>query len=158
MLRRNHGTRENPGLGRRTFLLGAVAGIASTAGCPDALSGPSGPEDRSFDVTITAADGELTGVVAESDIEDVVQVRVGDTATFTFANETADPVGVHDHASDSEVVVTPGDERSISFQVTEAMIGRQEIEAWVADETAEEDGHGTDATAIVVVEVRPRGG
>lgn len=84
----NHRTYATPGLGRRAFL----PGVAPTAGCSDALSGGGGPEDRSFDVTITVADGEPTGAVAGSDVEDVVRVRVGDVATF--ANETADPVGV----------------------------------------------------------------
>lgn len=146
-------------MGRRVLLLGGATGVASFAGCLDVLSNDSGPQERSFDVTITTADGELVGTVAGADIEDVVQVHVGDTAVFTFTNETDESVGVHDHASDTEVVIDPAGEQTLEFEVTEAMIGRQEIEAWVADEEdqGEDDGHSPDATAIVIVEVRPRG-
>lgn len=153
------GTSETPTTSRRALLLGAATGVAASAGCLGGLSGDDGPRERSFDVAITAPDGELVGTVAGADVEDVVQVRVGDTAAFAFGNETDAPVGVHDHASGAEVVIDPGGERTTEFEVTEAMIGRQEIEAWFADEAdPRDDGHGVDATTIVIVEVRPRGG
>lgn len=144
---------------RRSLLLAGSSGIAALAGCLDGFSEESGPQERSFEVTITTSDGQLVGTVAEADVEDVVQVHVEDTVVFTFVNETGDLVGVHDHASDSDVRVASGGEQTIEFEVTEAMIGRQEIEAWFADETDQEDaeGHEQDATAIIIVEVRPRG-
>lgn len=155
----NHSTHDTPGMSRRVFLLGTATGAAASAGCLDMLPSESGPQKRTFDVTITVSDGELAGTVAEADVEDVVQVQVGDTAVFTFANETNELVGVHDHASDAEIVIDPDGEQTMEFEVTEAMIGRQEIEAWFAGETdqQEDGGHGREATAIVIVEVRPQG-
>lgn len=159
MLGSNHNIHVTQGVSRRALLLASASGVAASAGCLDMLPNESGPQERTFDVTISTADSELVGTVADADVEDVVQVHVGDTAVFTFANETDQPVGVHDHASDAEVVIDPAGEQTIEFEVTEAMIGRQEIEAWFADETdqQEDDGHGMDTTAIVIVEVRPRG-
>lgn len=155
----DHSEHVTRGVSRRALLSASAAGVAAAAGCLGVLPDRSGPQERRFDVAITTADDELVGTVEGADVEDVVQVHVGDTAVFTFANGTADPVGVHDHASDADVVIDPGAEQTMAFEVTEAMIGRQEIEAWFADETDRQgdDGHGVDATAIVVVEVRPRG-
>lgn len=154
--RSTHVTR---GVGRRALLWASATGVAAAAGCLDVLPGERDPQERTFDVAITTADDELVGTVEGADVEDVVQVYVGDTAVFTFANRTDEPVGVHDHASDADVAIDPGGEQTLEFEVTEAMIGRQEVEAWFADETdrREGDGHGADATAIVIVEVRPRG-
>lgn len=143
---------------RRGFLLGVTTSVVAVAGCQDVLSEDSGPQERSFDVTISASNGEPAGTVEGADIEDVVQVHVGDTVHFTFINDTGDSVGVHDHASDAELLVEPGAAQSLEFEVTEAMTGRQEIEAWFAAEADESAAsHETDATTIVIVEVRPRG-
>lgn len=148
-----------PRTNRRVFLLGTATGVSAVAGCLGSLSGDTGPRERSFSVTVTASDGEPVGVVEAAEIEDVVQVHVGDTVSFTFSNDTDEPVGVHDHASDAEIVIAPADEQTLEFEVTEAMIGRQEIEAWFADDAGDQGAaeHAGDATPIVIVEVRPRG-
>lgn len=149
-----------PKTNRRAFLLSTAAGITAVAGCLGDLSGDSGPRERSFSVTITTSGAEPDGTVEGAEVEDVVQVHVGDTVSFTFSNDAGEPVGVHDHASDAEIVIEPGDEGTMEFEVTEAMIGRQEIEAWFVDDTGNRENgeHGADATPIVIVEVRPRGG
>lgn len=146
-----------PRLSRRAVLVGAAA-LTTTTGCLS-LSGESGPRERTFTVTITESDGVPAGSVAEADVEGVVRVFVGDTATFTFVNDAGRAVGVHDHASDEEFVVETGGERRFEFEVTEAMVGRQEIEAWFPEESEGQQGrgHDADATSIVVVEVRPQG-
>lgn len=146
---------------RRTVLFAGATGIAATAGCLGALSSDSGPQDHTFTVSITRSNGELSGRVAEAtDVEDVVQVAVGDSVTLEFVNETDAYVGVHDHATDTEAIVDPGGETTMTFDVSEAMVGRRNIEAWIADDTARAengDTHGADATTIVVIEVRPQG-
>lgn len=146
-----------PGLTRRAVLLGA-AGLTATTGCLS-LSGESAPQERTFTVTITENDGVPAGSVADAMVEGVVRVFVGDTATFTFVNEADRAVGVHDHASDEELVVEPGARGSVEYEATEAMVGRQEIEAWFTGESEGQQGggHRADATSIVVVEVRPQG-
>lgn len=144
---------------RRTFLVSAVTCVVAVPGCLDLRSSTSGPQERTFTVTITTNNGEPAGSIEGADIEDVAQLHVGDTVTFTFTNETDQPVGVHDHATDAEIVIDPRMEEHIEFEATESMIGRQEIEAWFPEETASEtnDGHTADATPIVIVEVRPQG-
>lgn len=146
-------------LDRRTFIVGVVASVVAVPGCLDVRSSNSGPQERTFTVTITTEEGEPAGTIEGADIEDVAQIHVGDTVTFTFTNDTEQPVGVHDHATDAEIMIDPGMEQRIEFEATESMIGRQEIEAWFPDETDSEtnDGHTADATPIVIVEVRPQG-
>lgn len=128
-----------------------------SGGCVGSLTDDDGPQERSFDVSITVSDGGPEATVEEAEVEDVVQVYVGDTVRFSFTNNTETRLGVHDHASDAEIVVDPGQQESIEFDVRESMIGRQEIEAWLASEGDEGEGHGAGATPIVIVEVRPRG-
>lgn len=146
-------------LRRRALVLAGVSGAVSLAGCGSLFGGDGGPQDRSFDVEVTLTGGELQGTVAGAgDVEDVVQVNVGDTVTFTFTNGTDEGIGVHDHATDAEVVLEPGGEETMEFEVRESMVGRQEIEAWLLEEGVEDaDSHGADATTIVIVEARPRG-
>lgn len=152
--------RETRVVDRRALILAGATGIATVSGCVDPRSGGSEPQERTFEVRIRRSDGALVGSVPEAGEDGVVRVYEGDTAAFRFRNETADGVAVHEHASDTAVVVDAGGERTIEFEVTAAMVGRQEIEAWAPEEGPDDgagDGHGTDATTILVVEVRPRG-
>lgn len=159
MSHHNPDTRDASRLSRRTLLLAIAPGAAAVAGCSNPLAEETGPQERSFDVTITREDGEPTGRVDAADVEDVVQVNVGDTVHFTFTNETDEAVGVHDHATDEEFAIDAGGDGTLEYDATEEMIGRQDIEAWFTAD-AEADGdevHDADATTLIVVEVRPQG-
>lgn len=145
---------------RRTALAFGGATVATFAGC---LGGPepSGPRHRIYTLTITRPDEALElRIEPAGEVADVIQVRVGDTVEFTVVNETAVQVGFHNHADDVEFVVEPGDQREVSFEATEAMTGRQEIEGWVAEAGQEEEGerggHGGGEATLGVIEVRPR--
>lgn len=149
-----------PIVGRRTVLGSGVAGLVALAGCLDNPFGSSGPRERTYEITVSRS-GEALAVSIEpsSDVEDVVQVNVGDTVTFDIVNDAGAPVGIHNHATDEEIVVEAGGERTTEFEATESMTGRHEIEGWIAEDdsgTAEGE-HGEDATALAVLEVRPRG-
>lgn len=142
-------------LTRRTTLVAAGMAFAGCLGSP----ADEGPQERTYALTVTRSEGTLAMQVEPAgDVEDVIRVSVGDTVTFTIANEAAVPVGVHNHADDATVVVEPGATRDLGFEATEAMTGRHEIEGWVAEEgAADPDDHAEDATVLAIVEVRPRG-
>lgn len=146
---------------RRSVLLAGGAGVVSLAGCLGTDPGSSGPQERTYTLTITRPKETLESRIEPAgEIADVVRVHVGDTVEFTVVNETDVPVGVHNHANDAEVVIGPGERRVLAFEASEAMTGRQEVEGWVADAGDEEapDGHGAEATVLAVIEVRPRSG
>lgn len=145
---------------RRAFLAVGASVLVPVAGCLGGGPDASGPEEHAYTMTITRP-GETLELRIEPtpDVADVIQMHVGDTAEFTVLNRADDPVGFHNHATDSEITIEPGAERTVAFDATEAMVGRQEIEGWVVEDgTGSEDhgGHG-DATTLVVIEVRPRG-
>lgn len=169
--------------GRRSFLAG-VAGVAAVAGCLDLAGGGDGPQELSYEVTLTEQDGELAATVTPSgDVTDVVRVNVGDEVTFAFANERDGPTGVHDHVTDAEFVVEPGATHEETFTPSSGQVGRHEVEAFPASSggdhhgtatdhdhdgtatdhdggTATGDGggdHGAESTVVAVVEVRPQG-
>jgi plastocyanin len=150
-----------PFFDRRTFLLGSGSTILAFTGCIG-QSEPSGPQNRSYTLTITRP-GETLELQIEpaGEVADVIQIHVGDTVEFTITNAAAVPVGIHNHADDAEIVIEPDEQRVMTFEATEAMTGRQEIEGWVAEGEYGEDGahdeHGGDATSLAIIEVRPRG-
>lgn len=138
--------------------MGAAGGLAALAGCVGGGPGASTPQRLAYTLTITRSGDTLEmRVEPAGDVADVIRINVGDTVEFTVVNEAGVPVGVHNHATDAEFVVEPGGRRETSFEATEAMTGRQEIEGWVADDGSGGGGHGADATALAVIEVRPRG-
>lgn len=139
------------------MLAGVAGGLAALAGC---LGGPgaSTPQRLAYTLTITRSGDSLEmRIDPAGDVADVIRINVGDTVEFTVVNEAGVPVGVHNHATDTEFVVDPGDQRGTSFEATEAMTGRQEIEGWVADDGSGGSAHGEDAITLAVIEVRPRG-
>lgn len=140
---------------RRAVLL-AVGTAVAGAGCLGD-PGSDGPRAHTVSLTLTRADGSVeASVESGGPVSDVVQVNVGDSVTFTVRNDADVPVGVHNHADDAEVVVDPGGETDLSFEATEAMTGRHEVEGWLAED-GEAGEHGAGATTLVVIEVRPRG-
>lgn len=148
---------ETGNLPRRSVLSGIALTLGS-AGCMDALTGDQGPQERSFEVRITAEDDELDGDVSgDETVNGLIQVFVGDTVTFTYNNETDDPVGVHDHPTDEEAVIDGGGETTFEYEVIEAMVGRHEIEAWVAGDSDDAHAHEGEASTLVTIEVRPEG-
>lgn len=151
-------THPMPSLRRRTVLVGGGLTMASLAGCLGG-SDPGGPQHRTYTLTLTRS-GEALDLQIDpaGEVEDVIQVRVGDTVEFTIENEAGVPVGLHNHANDAEIDIDPGDERTIGFEATEAMTGRQVIEGWVVEAGDGADGHGEDATELAIIEVRPAGG
>lgn len=146
---------------RRTVLAAGGSAILSLAGCLSDGSEPSGPQQRSYTLTLTRS-GETVELQIDpaGEVADVIQISVGDTVEFTIVNDADVPIGFHNHANDAEIVVVAGAERTMTFEATEAMTGRQEIEGWVAegaDGATETDGeHGGEATTLAVIEVRPR--
>lgn len=150
-----------PTYDRRTFLGASGSTMLVLAGCLG-QSEPSGPQHRSYTLTITQPGDTLELQIEPSgEVADVIQINVGDTVEFAILNEADVPVGFHNHANDAEIVIDPGEQREMSFEATEAMTGRQEIEGWVAegehDEEGAHGGHGGEATALAIIEVRPRG-
>lgn len=166
-----HESRYLSAVTRRTVLVAAGSGVGGLAGCIDTPAGGSGPERREFALTISRSGDALEmRIDPAGDVEDVIRIFVGDTVRFDIANETDVPVGVHNHATDVEIVLDAGGQRTMAFEATEAMIGRHEIEGWVADDEhgdGEDDGegdgeqddggHGSGTTSLAVLEVRPRG-
>ena len=167
---------QSSGVGRRAVLLAGVPVVGSLAGCLGGIAGGSGPQERTYEVTITRSGGTLQASVDPSgDTAGVVQVNVGDTVTFDVTNEAGVPVGVHNHATDEEVVVEAGGSTTMEFEAVESMTGRHELEGYVAEGTegghsegtegnhsegtaeGAEGGHGGETTPLIVIEVRPRG-
>lgn len=150
----------HPPCTRRHFVLAMGSAMLSLAGCNGRGRSDSGPQEREYTLTITT-EGDTIHLQIEpaGEVEDVIQVNVGDTVTFTVVNNTAAPIGFHNHATDAEIILEPGEERVMTFEATDAMTGRQEIEGWVADSNDEvSDGdHGGDASTLAIIEVRPRG-
>lgn len=152
-------------LTRRTVLVAGGSAMVSLAGCLGG-SEPSGSQHRTNTLTITRSGETLELQVEPSgEVEDGIQIRVGDTVEFTIVNEAGVTVGFHNHANDAELVIEPGEEHVLSFEATEAMTGRQEIEGWVAESEHHGEGHdeenaqhGEVTTALAIIEVRPRGG
>lgn len=146
---------------RRTVVVVSGSAMVGLAGCLGG-SEPSGPQNRSYTLTITRPEDTLElQIDPAGDVADVIQIHVGDTIEFTIINESDIPVGFHNHANDAEIVIEPGAQREMGFEATEAMTGRQEIEGWVVDAEdggeGADDGHGGGATALAIIEVRPRG-
>lgn len=134
--------------------------LVPLAGCSDGETESSGPQERSYTLTITSDSDTLEMQIDPAgDVEDVIQINVGDTVKFTVENEADSPVGFHNHANDEQVVIDAGGAHETSFEATEAMTGRQEIEGWIATADGDDsgDGHGGDATTLAIIEVRPRG-
>lgn len=146
-----------PSVRRRTVLVGGGLTMVSLAGCLGG-SEPGGPQHHSYTLTLTRS-GEALELRIEpaGEVEDVIQVRVGDAVEFTIENDAGVPVGVHNHANDAEIVIEPGDERTMEFEATEAMTGRQVLEGWVVEAGDGADGHGEEATELAIIEVRPEG-
>lgn len=143
---------------RRSLLVAAGSALVPLAGCLGGGSEPSGPQERSYTLTILRSGESLDlRIDPAGDVADVIKIRVGDTVHFTVVNQADVPVGFHNHADDVEIVIEPGAERSMTFEATEAMTGRQEIEGWVAEEEHGTGDHGGEATTLAVIEVRPRG-
>lgn len=161
---RVNGSMPSP-LTRRTVLVAGGSALVPLAGCLDG-SDPSGPQHRSYTLTITRSGETLELEIRPAgEVADVIQINVGDTVEFTIVNDAGVPVGFHNHANDAELVIEPGEEHVMSFEATEAMTGRQEIEGWVIESEpdgeghAEENGaHGDGATTLAIIEVRPGGG
>lgn len=153
-------------LNRRAVLVSGGAAVLSLAGCLGDGSGASRPQEREYTLTIDRpAETIELQIEPAGDVADVIQINVGDTVGFTIVNEADVPVGLHNHANDAEHVLEPGAQQAETFEATEAMTGRQEIEGWVVehgdDGTGghdERDGeHGEAATTLAVIEIRPRG-
>lgn len=146
---------------RRTFLIAGGSTMLAMAGCLG-QSEQSGPQNRSYTLTITRPGDTLElKIEPAGEVADVIQINVGDTVEFTIINEAEVPVGFHNHANDAEIVIETGEQRVMSFEATEAMTGRQEIEGWVVEDEHGEEGahdeHGGEATSLAIIEVRPRG-
>lgn len=149
-----------PAFSRRTVLAAGGATVVSLAGCLGG-SEPSGPQRRAYTLTLTRSGGTLgLRIEPAGEVADVIRIHVCDTVEFTVVNEAAVPVGFHNHANDVEFVVEPGQQRATSFEATEAMTGRQEIEGWVVEDEhgGAHDEHGGEATSLAVIEVRPGDG
>lgn len=149
---------EQPLVDRRTVLIAGGSAMASISGCLDG-SDSSGPQARSYTLAITRSD-ESFGLQIQpaGDVSGVIQINVGDTVEFTIINEADVPVGFHNHANDAEIVIDPGETRTMSFEATEAMTGRQEIEGWSAEDgNGGGEGHGSEASTLAIIEVRPSG-
>lgn len=141
--------------------------MLTLTGCLGNGSDRGGPEQRTYTLTLTRS-GETVEMTVDpaGEVADVIEINVGDTVEFTIVNEADAPVGFHSHANDAELVVDAGEERVMTFEATEAMTGRQEIEGWVARRGdggeggggEPNGGHGDAATTLAVIEVRPRGG
>lgn len=143
---------------RRTVLAAGATTVAATSGCLGALSpGGQGSGERSIEFTLSGSPSEPSVAIApEPSVEGVATVGVGDEVTFEYTNDLGSDFGVHNHVTDSEVVVEAGATASESFTVIEAMVGRHDIEGFEADEGSEtEGGHGDEAMSLAVVEVRP---
>lgn len=143
-------------LARRTVLLTGGSAVVGLAGCLSTGS-DGGPEERSFTLTLTRSETGIEGTIEPAGaVADVVQVAVGDSVTFTVLNDAEVSIAIHNHADDTEEIVDAGDDTELSFEATEAMTGRHEIEGWVVEE-ADGAGDHDAATTLVVIEVRPRG-
>lgn len=166
---------------RRAVLGASASALASLAGCLGNSSGGNQPEEREFDLTITRSGGALDATLdPESDTPGVVTVGVGDSVTFAVTNEASVPVGLHDHATDSELVLEPDASQTLQFTPTDSMVGRHEIEGYAteggggddhggdhdhdhgdgstAQETSGSDdtgGHGGETVTLLTVEIRP---
>lgn len=168
---------------RRTVLAAGATGVAATSGCLGALTGGGGPEERSITLAISGSMSEPSvAITPEPAVEGVVTVGVGDAVTLEFANELDSDFGVHNHVTDGETVVEAGGTATESFDVTEAMVGRHELEGFSPGEhsegtethegehgdemgtetgtheggdQSEEEGEHVGEVTLVVVEVRP---
>lgn len=146
-------------LPRRSVLVAGTVAAASLAGC----SGGREPQKRTFTLTISRTDQTLhLRVDPAGDVQDVIRVYVGDTVEFVIVNEADVAVGFHNHATDAEFIIDPGDTREESFEASEAMTGRQEIEGWViqsdGDGSSDSGHHPAEVTTIAIIEIRPRSG
>lgn len=130
---------------RRELVGASVCTLASLAGCLGGSSGADGTDEHEFDLTITRSDGEL-GITLEpeSDTPGVVTVGVGDSVTFTIINDANIAVGLHDHATDRELVLEPDASQTLQFTPTDSMVGRHEIEGYRATGDGGGDDHGDD--------------
>lgn len=143
---------------RRTMIVAGFSGLIGISGCLEGATG-GGPESREFTLTIIRTDEQLElQIEPEGEVADVITISVGDTVEFMIINDTEVSVGFHNHATDAEIVLDPGEDRDMAFEATEAMTGRQELEGWIV-ETEDSGGstHDTEATSLAVIEVRPRG-
>lgn len=139
--------------------------MLSLVGCIGGGPEDSGPQERQYTLTIAASDETIEmQVTPAGEVADVIQVYVGDTVEFTILNEADDPVGFHNHANDAEVMIEPGREHVMTFEATEAMTGRHEIEGWLAagnqghaDDEEDHGEHGESTTTLAIIEVRPQG-
>jgi hypothetical protein len=132
---------------RRSALVVGLSGVAALAGCSDAPSGRKETATATYDLTVSRADSELQLDVSPSGtVSDVIQLNAGRDVTFVISNDADTPVGFHNHVSQDEFVLGAGESRSIEFSLTDDMVGRHEIEGWVAAEAnehgEESDGHG----------------
>lgn len=172
------------GFTRRTVVTIGGVGLAALAGCTSLPGGgESGPQERTFEITIREENGALAATIEpQSEAEGVIQVNVGDDVTFTLENTLDHGVGVHNHVTDQEVTIEAGSSRTMEFTPTEEQVGRHELEAFESDHQEDdhgesEDGHDenedehdeteTDhdeseddhgGTSLAVIEVRPQGG
>lgn len=169
---------------RRCLLTIAATGLASIAGCIDTPFGDDGPESKRYDVILEESAGDVTASVDPAgDVEDVIQVRVGDDVTFEIDNRRETPTVFHNHVPHEEVTIPAGESASMTFTPAESQIGTHEVEVFDADEanTAgegedghdddgheddghedddhdDEDGHAADDVFVILtVEVRPSG-
>lgn len=154
-------TQRTPLLRRRRLMKTGVAAAFALAGCVNLGSDDAGPQELSFTLTLTRSDGSLDlQIEPPPAVEDVIRIHVGDSVEFTIRNDTDDPIGFHNHANDAEVVIEPGADRTMAFEATEAMVGRQAIEGWVAQQdhgTGGNHTHDGESTTLAIIEVRPRG-
>lgn len=146
-----------PAVSRRDMLGCAGAAIVGIAGCIEGET--DGPQERTYRLTLTRSGETIEGTVEPAGpVSDVVQITVGDSVALVVQNDADIPLGVHNHANDAEVIVDPGTVSDLSFEATEPMTGRQEVEAWDAEgDAAESEGHGADASIVLYIEVRPEG-
>lgn len=135
-------------LSRRSVVTIGATGLASLGGCISLPFGRGGPEELTFEITLRGSDGEITASIDPAgDVEDVVQINVGDDVTFEFVNERDHPTGIHNHAIDEEVVIDQGTTHTTAFTPTEEMVGRHEVEAFDAEGSGDhghEEGTPTD--------------
>jgi hypothetical protein len=133
---------------RRELVGASVCTLAGLAGCLGSSSGADGTDEHEFDLTVTQSDGELgVTVEPERNTPGVVTVGVGDSVTFTIINDANIAVGLHDHATDRELVLEPDASQTLQFTPTDSMVGRHEIEGYRATGDGDHDhehGHGDD--------------
>lgn len=169
-------------LTRRGALIGGVTTLGVLAGCTD-LIGDGGPQTRSYDVTIVERDGSLAADVTPQTAPGVIQVNVNDDVTLHIENDLEEAIGVHNHVTDEETILSPGETHTMTFTPTDTVVGRHDLEAFRAPDEHDgggenqsdhdDDSHGNESDhdeeddddhdrhgegrAVLVIEVRPAG-